>query len=183
METFGLILIVLHVIGTIIGVGGATMIEVHIGQVLKDKLVSDDERSILAIDYQMVRIGLIIVLLSGFGFLLLDKFEGTTQYLYSPRLWAKMLMVVLIAANTLLLQAHAINLYWGSALSFVSWWTAAFIGMFITHQFKFDFYDGFFPGHPFSTVFTSYMTLFVVALVIGAVVLHYFRNKNVASHV
>ena len=180
---FEIILIVLHIIGTIIGVGGATMIELHVSQAFKDKTMSQDERSILAIDYRMVRIGLVTILLSGFGFLLLDKFEGHTQYLYSPRLWAKMLMVGLIAMNTLLLQAHMINLYWGSALSFVSWWTAAFIGMFITHEFKFDFYDGLFAGHPFTSVFASYMTIFLVALVLGAVVLNYFRNKRLATHI
>ena len=167
------ILIIAHVIGTIVGVGGATMIEAHIGQALRDKLVSADERAILGIDYRAVRIGLIICLVSGFGFLLLDKFEGTTQYLYSPRLWFKILMVVIIAANTLLLQAHLINLYWGSAFSFVSWWMAALVGMFITHGLRFDFYgDG-----SFITVFASLMTMYAIAMVLGAILLHAFRNR------
>ncbi len=168
------ILIIAHIIGTIIGVGGATMIESHIGQALRDKLVSGDERAILAIDYRAVRIGLVICLLSGFGFLLLDKFEGTTQYLYSPRLWTKILMVLVIGGNTLLLQARAINLYWGSAFSFVSWWTAAFVGMFITHSVKFDF----FGNGGFATTFGSLMLLYATAIILGAIVLHAFRNKT-----
>lgn len=173
----GLILIVLHIIGTVIGVGGATMIEAHLNQAYRDNLASSDERAILSVDFRMVRYGLVIILFSGFGFLLLDKFEGTTQYLYSPRLWAKILMVIIIAANTLLLQAHLINVYWGSAFSFVSWWTAAFIGMFITHSFKFDL----FGEGGFVTVFASYMTLYAFAILFGAILLHSIRNKNKKS--
>jgi len=168
-----LLLIVTHIIGTIIGVGGATMVEAHIGDALKDKIFSADEKSILGIDYRMVRIGFILCIASGFGFLLLDKFEGHTQYLYSPRLWAKLIMVLIIAGNSLLLQAHLINLYWGSAFSFVSWWTAAFIGMFITHSFKFDL----FGQGGFITTFASLMTLYAVGIIVGAIALHSFRNK------
>lgn len=168
-----LVLILIHIVGTIIGVGGATMIEAHINQALRDKLVTTDERAILSIDYRMVRIGLILCLMTGFGFLVLDVIAGETSHLYSPRLWAKILMVVIIAANTLLLQAHMINLYWGSAVSFISWWTAAFIGMFITHKLKFDF----FGTGGFLTTFSSLMLLYVIAVVVGALVLHLIRTK------
>lgn len=170
-----LIIVIAHIIGTIFGVGGATMIEAHLAQALKDKLVSTDEKAILAIDYRMVRIGLVVCLVSGFGFLLLDKFEGTTQYLYSPRLWAKLVIIMIIGANALLLQAHAISLYWGSAFSFVSWWVAALFGVFITQRFKFDF----FGEGGFTTTFASLMLVFAVAVVVGAIILHLFRNKMV----
>lgn len=162
-----------HIIGTIFGVGGATMIEAHIKEALKDRLVTDDERAILGIDYRMVRIGLILCLMTGFGFITLDVIQGATTHLYSPRLWAKILMVVIIAANTLLLQAHLINLYWGSAISFVSWWSAAFFGMFITHKLKFDFYG----TGGFLTTFSSLMTFYIVTLVAGAYILHLIRTK------
>jgi len=162
-----------HIIGTIIGVGGATMIEAHLRQTFKDKLVSADERALLAIDYRMVRIGLIITILSGFSFLLIDKLEGNTKYLYSPRMWAKILMVIVIAGNTLLLQARAINLYWGSALSFVSWWSAAIIGVFISNRVTLDF----FGTGSFISVFSSFMIVYVVLIVVGAVVLNAFRNR------
>lgn len=168
-----LVFVIAHVVGTIFGVGGATMIEAHLSQSLKDKLVSADEKAILAIDYRIVRIGLVLCILSGFGFLLLDKFEGTTQYLYSPRLWAKMVMVLIIGGNVLLLQAHAINLYWGSAFSLVSWWMAALIGIFVTQHFKFDF----FGSGGFTSTFASLMLIFAVGVVLGAIVLHIFRNR------
>ena len=168
------ILIVTHVIGTIIGVGAATLLEPHLRRTLKDGNITDDERGILAVDYRMMRIGLIVCLVSGLGFLLVDKFEGNTKYLYSPRLWAKILFVVIIAANTLLLQARAINLYWGSAFSFVSWWAAALVGVFVTGGIKFDF----FGEGGFITTFASLMSIYALAVVLGAIVLHAFRNKK-----
>ncbi|MFZ2252939.1 MAG: hypothetical protein WAW13_02045 [Minisyncoccia bacterium] len=163
-----------HIIGTIIGVGGATMIETHLAQVFRDKLVSADERALLAIDYRMVRIGLIITILSGFSFLLIDKFEGNTKYLYSPRMWAKIFIVIVIAGNTLLLQARAINLYWGSALSFVSWWSAAIIGIFVSNNVTLDF----FGTGSFISVFSSFMLVYAVLIVVGAVILNAFRNRS-----
>lgn len=172
-----LLLIMGHILGTIIGVGGATMIEAHLGQTLKDKLVSSDERAILAIDYRVVRIGLIICLVTGFGFLLLYKFEGETGNLYDPQLWAKLVMVILIAGNTLLLQAHKINLYWGSAISFVSWWFAAFVGVLLAEEVSYNF----FSGDTFFGEFSSIVISYIVAVLIGAVVLQKFRNKISSS--
>jgi hypothetical protein len=168
-------LIFAHIIGTVIGVGGATIIESHLNRARKDGTVSPDESAILSIDYNMMRIGLVIVLLSGFGFLLLDKFTGHTQYLYSPRLWAKIFFVLVIAANTLMLQARAINLYWGTAFSFVSWWAAAFVGMFITHGLRFDFYG---DGSGFITTFATLMTIYAVAVILGAIILNAIRKRN-----
>jgi hypothetical protein len=170
-------IVILHIIGTILGVGGATMIELHIAQALKDKLFSKDESTFLGIDYRMVRIGLIICLLSGFAFLLLDKFEGKTQYLYSGKLWAKLFIVIFIAGNTLLLQAHAINLYWGSAISFVSWWLAAIVGMFMSNRVQFDFFG---TGGSLTTFF-SIMLAYIVCVIVGAVILHSIR-KRVANN-
>jgi len=170
-------IVILHIIGTILGVGGATMIELHIAHALKDKLFSKDESTFLGIDYRMVRIGLIICVLSGFAFLLLDKFEGKTQYLYSGKLWAKLFIVMFIAGNTLLLQAHAINLYWGSAISFVSWWLAAIVGMFMSNRVQFDFFG---TGGSLTTFF-SIMLAYIVCVIVGAVILHYIR-KRVATN-
>ncbi|MCR4285304.1 MAG: hypothetical protein NUW00_00245 [Candidatus Kaiserbacteria bacterium] len=166
-------IVILHIIGTILGVGGATMIELHIAQALKDKLFSKDESTFLGIDYRMVRIGLIICVLSGFAFLLLDKFEGKTQYLYSGKLWAKLFIVMFIAGNTLLLQAHAINLYWGSAISFVSWWLAAIVGMFMSNRVQFDFFG---TGGSLTTFF-SIMLAYIACVILGAVILHYVRRR------
>jgi hypothetical protein len=83
-------------------------------------------------------------------------------------------MVILIAGNTLLLQARAINLYWGSALSFVSWWMAALIGIFATQRVTIDF----FGSGSFIAQFSSLMILFIVFVIIGAITLNAFRNRT-----
>lgn len=168
-----LFLIVVHVIGTIVGVGGATMIELHLNQALRDNVVSSDEGAFLKLDYSVVRVGLILSILSGFGFLLYYKFAGATFKIYNPVLWAKLVVVLIIAANTLLLQARKINLYWGASFSFVSWWAAALLGILLTNNFRFSFIDGGVFFGPFLSILISYLT----AVVIGASVLHYFRNK------
>ena len=169
----GLLLVLVHLVGTIFGVGGATMIEVHLNQALKDSLVSKDESAILALDYKIVRVGLILAILSGFGFLLNFKLEGEVENLYSPVLWAKLLIVIIIAINTLLLQARKIGLYWGAAFSFVSWWTAAILGMLTLE----DVTVGALVGEGFLPIFSSIIIIYLVAVAIGSVVLHLMRTK------
>lgn len=167
------LLILVHLAGTILGIGGATMIEVHLNKALQNREVSYDEKEILATDYAIVRIGLIVSILSGFGFLLLYKISGQTFKLYDPILWAKLAMVIVIAVNALLLQAHKISLYWGAAFSFVSWWTVGLLGVFLTNNVKFDF----FGVHTFLSSFASAMLLYGFLVVIGAIVLDFIRKR------
>ena len=156
-----------------LGVGGATMIEVHLHRALKDGKISEDEQALLQADYKIVRVGLILALLSGFGFLLLYKFSGETARLYSPIMWAKLVIVILIGINTLLLQARKIPLFWGAGLSFVSWWLAAIFGMFTTNRVVFDpFSIGGFWGQ-----FLSLLVLYAVLVVVGSFVLHFIRKS------
>jgi len=155
-------LILTHLIGTILGVGGATMIEVHINKALSDGQMSPDEKYMMASTYGVVRVGLILAILSGFGFLILYKMTGQTFRLYDPILWAKMTIVMAIAGNALLLQSKKISLYWGSALSFVSWWVAAILGIFSSNGIHYSF--------------LSIMSVYVLSVVCIAVVLHWFRK-------
>lgn len=136
-----LALIIGHLIGTILGVGGATLIEIALNRSLADDQMSMDERAILGSVFTTVRVGLVISILTGFGFLLLYKLSGQTFRLYNPVLWAKLAILGIIAVNTLLLQAHKISLYWGSAISFVSWWSAALLGVFLTNVVRYSFLE------------------------------------------
>lgn len=160
MET---ILIVAHIIGTVLGVGGATMIEVVMNKSLTDGKVSDDEHVIFGSVYTFMRVGLIIALISGFGFLLLYKFEGETSKLYDPVLWVKLIALLTIALNTILLQMHKISLYWGSALSFISWWYALLLGIFLTNDISYSFFP--------------VLTVYAFSLALGAHILHSIRNR------
>lgn len=166
MDTYTL-LIIAHITGTILGVGGATMIEVALNKSLKDGTVSLDERNILSPTYSMVRIGLVVSIISGFGFLLLYKFNGQTFRLYDPVLWAKLTIIIIIAVNAVLLQMHKISLYWGSALSFVSWWLVAILGTFLTNGIKYSFF--------------SITMIYIVALIVGAALLHFIRKHITKS--
>lgn len=158
-----LFLITVHIIGTIIGVGGATMIEVTLNKALQDGTVSEDEQGILKPTYLVVRIGLVLALLSGFGFLLSYKLDGFTSALYNEVLWAKISIIIMIGVNTLLLQAKKIGLYWGSAISFSSWWMAAILGLFLTNNVSYSF---------IGIIFT-----YIIVTVIAAYVLHFIRLK------
>ena len=167
------ILIITHLAGTALAIGGATMIEFHLTKALHDGKVSPDEGSMLAVDYKVVRIGFLVSVLSGFGFLIIYNVTGQTFRLYDPVLWAKLVIVIVVGTNALLLQAHKINLYWGAALSFVSWWTIGLLGVFMTNNVKFDL----FSQYTFISSFMSVIIVFVVSVVIGAAILHFIRKK------
>ncbi len=132
MDTY-LFLTIVHIIGTVLGVGGATFVEIFLTKSLRDGHVDPIESDFLKTTFLVVRVGLILALLSGFGFLLLYQLSGQAFKLYNPLLWAKLTMVIIIAGNALLLQAHKISLYWGSAFSFATWYGAAIAGIFLTN--------------------------------------------------
>lgn len=155
-------LIIGHLIGTVLGVGGATFIEIFLNKALKDGKVDPVEGDFMHTTFTVVRVGLIVSLFSGFGFLLLYQLSGQTFKLYNPMLWAKMTIIVIIAVNALLLQAHKISLFWGSALSFVSWYAVLIIGVFLR-------------GPSYSYLAT--MFFYVIAVLVGAVVLDLIRKK------
>ena len=166
-------LLIAHLLGTVLAIGGATMIELHLTQALKDGKVSPDEGGMLALDYRAVRVGFAISLLSGFGFLLLYQFTGQLFRLYDPVLWAKMFIIIIVGVNALLLQAHKRSLYWGAALSFVSWWMIGLLGFFLTNGVKYNFLG----DYSFFTSFMSVVVTFAVAVAVGAAVLHFIRSK------
>ncbi len=121
------ILIALHLIGTVLGVGGATFAEIFLLKSLRDGEIDPLESSFLKVTYRVIRIGLALLVLSGFGFLILYRLTGLEERLLSPLLWAKLAIVGIILANAILLQARKIPLWLGSALSLASWYGAMLI--------------------------------------------------------
>lgn len=122
-------LILLHVLGTILGVGGATFIEIFLIRALQDGVMDPVERGFMGITYRVVRIGIVINLFSGIAFFLYYNYHGQYGQLYNPLLWAKMVMFGMIILNAVLLQAKVVPLWLGSALSFVSWYAVFYMGM------------------------------------------------------
>ena len=168
MYTHGL-LILGHIIGTILGVGGATFIEVHLNMALRDGRMDDTEKGFMAKDFLMTRIGMALAFITGFGFIIEYYLNNQLFRLMDGVFWAKMLIIVIIIVNAYLLHKHKIGLYWGSAFSFVSWWTAMILGTFLTNGVKF------FPANvPVS--FISIMCVYGVTVVVGAFLLHKIRT-------
>ncbi len=156
------ILVLVHLFGTVLGVGGATMIEVHLNKALADGTMSADERGMLGLNFVVLRVGLVLAVLSGIGFIIFYHSVGQDFRLQNPVFWAKMAMVVVVLVNALLLQAHKISLYWGSALSFVTWWGIMIAGFFLTNGVRFGFWE--------------IMISYIVMVVAGAFILHRIRE-------
>lgn len=154
-------LILGHLVGTVLGVGGATMIEVHLNKALASGM-SPDHRALLGLNFLVLRVGLVLGVITGFGFI--AYYISSEQYfrLENPLLWWKLFMVIIVGVNALLLQAHRINLYWGSAFSFVTWWALLLVGFFLSNSVRFGLLE----------VAIGY----VLAVVIGAYVLHKIRG-------
>ena len=64
------LLVIVHIIGTVLGVGAATFAEIHYTRFNSDDIITDDERKTLAVTYTVMRTGLFLLVISGFGFLL-----------------------------------------------------------------------------------------------------------------
>lgn len=161
MDTYTL-LIIAHLVGTALGVGGATFIEIFLVKAMRDGIVNPIEGDFLKTTFTVVRVGLALAILSGFGFLLLYQFHGQTFKLYNPLLWAKLSMVLIIAVNAVLLQAHKISLYWGSALSLVTWYSALIVGVFLTNAKTYAYWE--------------VMLIYAISVTVGAFVLDRIRK-------
>ncbi|MDZ4226963.1 MAG: hypothetical protein U1D26_00625 [Patescibacteria group bacterium] len=119
----------MHIIGTVLGVGAATFAEIHYTRFNADDIVTDDERKTLAITYTVMRAGLFLLVISGFGFLLYLRLTEYTDLLTSATFLAKMTVVGVLVGNALLLQARIMPLAVGAAVSLTSWYTALVLGV------------------------------------------------------
>ncbi len=122
------ILIIIHLVGTALGVGGATFAEINVLKALKDGIISPDESNLMHGVYTTMRVGLVIAVLSGLGFLVYYQLNGMEELLYQAKLWAKMTIIGFLVLNAVLLHKKKISLLWGSAISFTAWYAALIIG-------------------------------------------------------
>lgn len=164
-------LIIGHIIGTILGVGGATFIEVHLNMALRDGKMDEYDRAILGKDFLLTRIGMAIGLITGIGFVIEYIVNNQFFRLIDGIFWAKMLIFLIIVINAYLLHKHKIGLYWGSAFSFVSWWTVMIFGTFLTNGIKFM------SAEPLIS-FIVLMGAYGICVTIGAYILHRIRTRN-----
>ncbi len=133
-------LVLLHVVGTVIGTGGATLAELQIYRALKDKKISEEERVMMHVNYGMIRIGMAILLVSVLGMYWYFEMQGSNILFTSEKLWIKELMFVTIFINALALQKRWVPLWLGSSISFTSWWGATVLGVAGELSYSFSTY-------------------------------------------
>ena len=155
-------LVTLHVAGTILGVGGATFIEVFLNKSLSDGKMDETEKGFMKLTYTVLRTGLALSFITGLGFVALYYANGQTQRLLNPVFWAKNTIILTLVVNSVLLHYHVMKLRWGSSLSFVSWWAAALLGLFLTNNSRHGYIE--------------IMAVYGVAVVAGAFVLEWVRS-------
>lgn len=122
------LLILLHILGTIFGVAGVTFALAFSRKALADGKVDASEGASLSITYTFLRLGLILVVLSGFGILLYTRLESNPANLYSVRLWLKLTITAVLLLNTILLMAKRLPAWLAHGISFVGWYAAFIIG-------------------------------------------------------
>ncbi len=123
------LLVIMHIVGTVLGVGAATFAEIYYTRFNSDDIVNDDERKVLSVTYTVMRAGLFLLVISGFAFLLYFRLTENVGTLTSPTFWAKMTIVAILVGNALLLQARMIPFAYGAAVSLTSWYTALILGV------------------------------------------------------
>jgi len=132
---FYTILIIGHIIGTILGVGGATLAEINIITALKDGRIDASEKALMHANYRTIRIGTAIIILSGILMVWMQYNLGNTPVLTDPKLLFKDTLVILIIINAFLLTKRWVPLWLGSAISFTAWWSATVLGLWKTQPF------------------------------------------------
>lgn len=125
-------LIIIHLIGTVLGAGGATFAEIFYLKAKKDGIIEPLEIDHLRTIYFILRIGLFILVISGFGLLLFYRLAGAGEILLNAKLWAKLLIVVILIFNSFLIQVKKIPIWLGASISLTSWYSALILGSWRT---------------------------------------------------
>ncbi len=153
-------IIFLHVAGTILGVGGATIAEVQIYKALKDGKVTAEEGNLLHGTYGVLRVGMALIIVSAFAMLWYNYTNDTLARLMNEKLWFKEFLFVVLIINAVAISNRWTPLWLGAATSFTGWWMATALGV---------------AGRlPYS--FWTYLAVFIIATLSVAGILHLIRK-------
>lgn len=178
------LLIILHVVGVAIGVGGATVSDSLFFRTIKDGKINKTEFAFLKTTSSVVWFGLIILFFSGFGLLFLSKLAVPESGLfYNPKFLAKFSIALIILFNGLVIhwkvfpffQAHlgkTLNspefikkvpfLFTSGAISTVSWYSALILGAWRTLNL------------PYLTIMGIYLFVLLGGVLIANIISRYF---------
>jgi hypothetical protein len=166
------ILVITHLFGATLGLGGATFVEVFLNKALRDGVVDPTEKMFLSTTYTVLRVGLAISLVTGLGFVWIYIANDQMFRLTNPVFIAKMLIIGILVANAVLLHLHKMKLWWGSTLSFMSWYFAFFLGTFLTNSIRIGFWE----------IIITYVAFVIAGGYILEAIRTHSRNKGTASH-
>ena len=153
MITIKTILLIGHVIGVALGVGGASVSDVLFVTSIADRRIDRSELKLLRIASKVVVFGLVLLAVTGVGFIV-------TGSPLSPRFWAKMTIVLIASINGYVMHRfmfplfercqrervnllsaeitqHAPFVVTAGALSAFSWYAALILGMWRTLQLSY----------------------------------------------
>lgn len=163
-------LIIAHVAGTILGVGGSTFAEVLSIQAQRDGTFTPEEGQMLHATFKVLRVGMILLLLSGFGILLYYRLIDATGVLLSAMLWSKLTFMFIIVINALLLQSKMVPFLMGGTISLTTWYAAFIVGAW--RGFPYDYV---------TTMFAYIVALFVMGYVLHRVHLYFVPPRQPTS--
>lgn len=105
------------------------MAEFQLREAARDGKVNRAEGKLLSVTYWLIRVGLVLIVFSGFGFFLYFRLHpNLVHILYEPRLWAKLTITALLVVNAFLLHVHRIPTWVGAAISITGWYAAVILG-------------------------------------------------------
>ena len=158
-------IIFLHIAGTVLGVGGATIAEVSIHKALKDGKVTAEEGALLHGTYSVLRVGMALIIISAFAMLWYNYTNDTLGRLLNDKIWFKEFLFLIIIINAVAISNRWVPLWLGAATSFTAWWMATILGV---------------AGRlPYS--FLTYTLAFIATTLLVAGVLHLIRQHSLKS--
>ncbi|MBI3256121.1 MAG: hypothetical protein HYZ63_04075 [Candidatus Andersenbacteria bacterium] len=144
-------LVILHVIGTVLGAGAATVTDFLFFKFAKDGQLDKDEYGIVKAVSSIVWIGLFLLVATGFGFMMLyvGDMGGVRASYNLDKIWAKLIIVMILLCNGFALHYKVLPLFasrlhksfatpqfikkstvifTAGAISGVSWYSALILG-------------------------------------------------------
>jgi GGDEF domain-containing protein len=170
------VLIIMHLIGLVVGLGAATVADVlFMGCLLNNRMTEDQFASFKRVT-DLVVVGLLILGASGFGFI---AFYALTDpsLIANPKLWAKLGIVVVLSINGFFMHDFIMPLigrnlnrplfsvpaiirnrwllFGCGAISMTSWYAALVLGVWKEINFKVSYWE----------IFSSYAVLCTLAVI------------------
>lgn len=176
-------MIIGHLIGTALGVGGATASDFLFLRSTKNNRIEKEEFDLLQTISSLVWLGLIILIISGIGFIVLKP-----EQLSNPKLWAKLVVVGVILINGIFIHKKIIPIFksgvnkkfstgpaakhqtailTSGAISIISWYSALVLGAWkqINNLV------------PFETILIGYVTILLFGIIIANISGRVFLKK------